>query len=163
MSAAARAEAGAAGIANAGPIRFAGYAAVFGKRDSGGDTIMPGAFAASLAARKAAGARLPLYWQHRPDTRIGWIDVAEEDRHGLRVIATLTEPASPAAKALIGGAVNGLSFGYRVRDGARLAGGRELRAVDLFEVSLVTRPMQPLARVHYVDGEARRLAAANTA
>lgn len=150
----------AAAGAVSGPIRFAGYAAVFGKRDSGGDTIMPGAFAATLAARKAAGARLPLYWQHRPDARIGWIDLVEEDRHGLRVIATLSEPAGPAAKALVGGAVNGLSFGYRVRDGAKLATGRELRAVDLFEVSLVTRPMQPLARVHYVDGEAGRLAAA---
>jgi HK97 family phage prohead protease len=146
----------------AAPIRFAGYAAVFGKRDSGGDTIMPGAFAATLASRKAAGAKLPLYWQHRPDVRIGWVDVAEEDRHGLRVIATLSEAAGPAAKALVGGAVNGLSFGYRVRDGARQAAGRELRAIDLFEVSLVTRPMQPLARVHYVDSDAGRMAAANS-
>lgn len=131
--------------------RFAGYAAVFGRRDSGGDTILPGAFAATLAARKAAGTPLPLYWQHRPDQQIGWIDTAEEDSHGLRVIATLDQPHGPAARALARGAVDGLSFGYRVRDGHRSTGGRDLAAVDLFEVSLVTRPMQPLARVHYVD------------
>ena len=38
-------------------------------------------------------------------------------------------------------------------------GGRELRSVDLIEVSLVTRPMQQLARVHYVDSKGGRLAA----
>lgn len=133
------------------PLRFAGYAAVFGKRDSGGDTILPGAFAQTLAARKDAGAKLPLFWQHQPDKRIGWVDLAEEDDHGLRVIATLSDPETPPARALVRGAVNGLSFGYRVRDGQRRPDGRELRAVDLLEVSLVTRPMQPLARVHFVN------------
>ncbi len=145
-------------------LRFAGYAAVFGKRDSGGDVILPGAFAATLAARRDAGVRLPLLWQHRGNQRIGWIDMAEEDRHGLRVIASLCAGAGPsaaaAAKALADGAVNGLSFGYRVRDAAPQSGGRELRALDLIEVSLVTRPMQQLARVHYVDSKGGRLAPA---
>ena len=134
------------------PIRFAGYAAVFGKRDSGGDTIVPGAFAATLAARAAAGIRLPLYWQHRADQQIGWVESAEEDARGLRVIGQVTAPDSPAAKALARGAVDGLSFGYRVRDGQMRPGGRELHAVDLLEVSLVSKPMQPLARVHAVEG-----------
>lgn len=133
------------------PVRFAGYAAVFGKRDSGGDTIVPGAFAATLAARRAAGARLPLFWQHRPDQQIGWIESAEEDERGLRVIAEVTATDTAAARALVRGAVNGLSFGFRVRDGQVRSGGRELRAVDLFEVSLVSRPMQPLARIHMVS------------
>jgi HK97 family phage prohead protease len=156
MSAALQADA----PAEAESVRFAGYAAVFGKRDSGGDVILPGAFAATLAARKLAGGRLPLFWQHRSDKRIGWVDLAEEDRHGLRVIASVSGTAGQAAKALVDGAVNGLSFGYRVRDAVPQAGGRELRAIDLLEVSLVTRPMQPLARVHYVDSEGCRLAAA---
>lgn len=142
-------------------IRFAGYAAVFGKRDSGGDVIAPGAFAETLAARKAAGLRLPLLWQHRTGQRIGWVELAEEDRHGLRIIASLSPRAGPAARALAEGAVNGLSFGYRVRDAALLGGGRELRSVDLIEVSLVTRPMQQLARVHYVDSTGGRLAPGN--
>jgi HK97 family phage prohead protease len=129
------------------PTRFAGYAAIFGKRDSGGDTILPGAFASTLANRAANGASLPLYWQHRPDQQIGWIDMAQEDAHGLRVTATITDPVSTAAQALKTGAVDGLSFGYRVSAGRALPTGRELQAVDLFEVSLVTHPMQPLARV----------------
>ena len=91
-------------------LRFAGYAAVFGKRDSGGDVIVPGAFAETLAARKEAGVRLPLLWQHRTGQRIGWVELAEEDRHGLRVIASLSPGAGPAAKALAEGALAGELF-----------------------------------------------------
>jgi hypothetical protein len=47
--------------------------------------------------------------------------------------------------------MRGLSFGYRVREARSDAGLRELRALDLVEVSLVARPMQKLARVHAVE------------
>ena len=50
-------------------LRFAGYAALFGKRDAGRDLIRKGAFARTLASRSDA---LPLFWQHRPDLRVGW-------------------------------------------------------------------------------------------
>ena len=33
---------------------------------------------------------------------------------------------------------------------AGILAGRDLQAIDLFEVSLVTQPMQPLAQVHLV-------------
>jgi HK97 family phage prohead protease len=66
------------------------------------------------------------------------------------VIATLDKPEGAAALALKRGTVTGLSFGYRARDFARNENGRELRAVDLFEVSLVTHPMQHGARVHLI-------------
>ncbi len=140
--------------AGRGPVRFAGYAAIFRKRDGGGDTILPGAFRASLERRIADGLRLPLLWQHRGDQQIGWIDVVSEDARGLRVIASITATQSIAARALKDGAVNGLSFGYRVRQGKALPGGRELHDLDISEVSLVTRPMQRLARVHYVEAMA---------
>jgi phage head maturation protease len=38
-----------------------------------------------------------------------------------------------------------------VREASSDAGVRELRALDLVEVSLVARPMQKLARVHAVE------------
>lgn len=128
-------------------LRFAGYAALFDRRDAGKDTIRPGAFAQTLAARDEP---LPLFWQHRLDQRIGWIERAREDARGLRVVATLDKPDGAAALALKRGAVTGLSFGYRARDASRDDQGRELRAVDLFEVSLVTHPMQHGARVHLI-------------
>lgn len=52
-------------------LRFAGYAALFGQRDAGRDTIHPGAFARTLASRSAP---LPLYRQPNPAQRIGWIE-----------------------------------------------------------------------------------------
>lgn len=128
-------------------LQFAGYAALFDRRDAGRDTIRPGAFAATLAARRQP---LPLYWQHRADQRIGWIERVAEDARGLQVIATIDNPDGAAALALKRGAVTGLSFGYRARDHVRDERGRELRSLDLFEVSLVTHPMQHGARVHLI-------------
>ncbi|MFM5954295.1 MAG: HK97 family phage prohead protease [Novosphingobium sp.] len=128
-------------------MRFAGYAALFDKRDAGRDSIVPGAFARTLAERKSP---LPLYWQHRPDLRIGWIERAGEDQRGLRVVATIDNPAGGAAAALKRGAVTGLSFGYRARGFTRSVAGRDLTDIELFEVSLVTHPMQHGARVHLV-------------
>jgi len=132
-------------------MRFAGYAALFDRRDAGCDVIRPGAFARSLAARRAGGlGRLPLCWQHRPELRVGWIERAVEDARGLRVIASLDDPRGRAAEALRRHAIDGLSFGYRARDYRRDVKGRELTEIDLFEVSLVTHPMQHAARVHLI-------------
>ncbi len=129
------------------PIRFAGYAALFDIVDAGRDTIRRGAFVDTLAARKSP---LPLFWQHRPDHPIGVIEHAEEDTRGLRVIARIDRPDSRAARLLREGKVSGLSFGYRARTARRSDAGRELIAIDLFEVSLVTHPLQHGARVHLV-------------
>lgn len=129
------------------PTRFAGYAALFDIPDAGRDTIRPGAFARSLAARDGP---LPLYWQHRPDQPIGVIEEAREDRRGLRVIARIDKPDSRAAHLLAEGKVSGLSFGFRARKARQSPTGRELLEIDLFEVSLVTQPLQYGARVHFV-------------
>lgn len=129
------------------PIRFAGYAALFDIADTGHDTIRRGAFAATLAARSTP---LPLYWQHRPDQPIGIVEQAAEDARGLRVIARIDRPASRAAQLLAAGKVSGLSFGFRTRAARQSAAGRELLEVELFEVSLVTDPLHPMARVHLV-------------
>lgn len=131
-------------------LRFAGYAALFGKRDAGRDRVLPGAFTRTLADRRDP---LPLFWQHRPDQRIGWVETVGEDRRGLRVVATIDNPAGGAAAALKRGAVTGLSFGYRARGFTRSAEGRDLTEIDLFEVSLVTHPMQHGARVHLIHNE----------
>ncbi|WP_313435072.1 HK97 family phage prohead protease [Novosphingobium sp.] len=129
-------------------LRFAGYAALFGKRDAGRDIIRPGAFARTLAERRDP---LPLFWQHRPDLRIGWVETAAEDARGLRVVASVDNPDGAAGLSLRRGAVTGLSFGYRARASRNSIEGRELLDLDLFEVSLVTHPMQFGARVHLIS------------
>lgn len=130
-------------------MRFAGYAAVFGHPDRGGDVVKAGAFA--QAVKRGAGA-VPLLWQHEPGRPIGRIEYLREDKRGLRVIARLSEGAAgkEAAALLKDGAVGGLSFGYRVRE-AHGEKPRELTDLELVEVSLVTFPMQPRARVHAVE------------
>lgn len=131
----------------AGPVRIAGYAALFDIADSARDVIVRGAFARTLADRRDP---LPLYWQHNPDQQIGVVERAEEDARGLRVIARIDNPDSRAICELLSQRTNGLSFGYRARGYRRLPAGRVLEDIDLFEVSLVTHPLQPRARVHFV-------------
>lgn len=138
------------------PVRFAGYAALFDKVDRGGDVIRRGAFAGALRRLADAGMRVPLLWQHRPDARIGVIEKIAEDARGLRVIGRIEAGANmdaggeaPAAQ-IRARKVAGLSFGYRVR-AANGDHPRELTELDLVEVSLVTFPMQPEARVHAVE------------
>lgn len=125
--------------AGEGLVSFAGYAAIFDRVDRGNDVVRPGAFAASLAR----GAPVPLLWQHDPARVIGTVAMLAEDKRGLRVVGRV-EPRIGALVAA--GAVTGLSFGYRVQTAAG-SNPRELIAVELVEVSLVKRPMQPLARV----------------
>lgn len=134
-------------------MRFAGYAAIFGWRDRGGDVVRGGAFAGALRRRAAT---VPLLWQHDPARPIGRIEYLREDRRGLRVIGRLSESAAgrEAAALLAEGAVKGLSFGYRVK-ASEGTGPRLLTDLDLVEISLVTMPMQPKARVHMVEDERR--------
>jgi HK97 family phage prohead protease len=127
------------------PIRFAGYAAVFGTVDRGGDVVRRGAFARSL---KRGGA-VPLLWQHQAGAVIGRIEHLSEDVRGLRVIGTVAD--EKAARLVARGEIRGLSFGYRMREAAHGAGRRELIDLDLVEVSLVAAPMQPKARVHAIE------------
>ena len=123
-------------------MRFAGYAAIFDAADHGGDIVRKGAFAS------AAATGIPLLWQHDARRPVGIIEQLAEDARGLRVIARVDEPQ---AAALVGsGAIKGLSFGYRVRRADQRT-YRELKDLELIEISLVTQPMQPLATVHSVE------------
>jgi len=129
----------------AAPLRFAGYAALFDLVDGASDVIRKGAFVRTLAGRTAP---LPLYWQHNPRQPLGTIEHIAEDARGLQVIALIENPCTRAAALLRARAVSGLSFGYRATRFRHRAGLRELLEVELFEVSLVTHPLQHRARVH---------------
>lgn len=130
--------------------RIAGYASVFGLRDKGGDTVAPGAYAASLKRMAARGDKVRMLWQHDPAQPIGIWDAVHEDATGLHVKGRLLPDVARAREAqalLEAGAVDGLSIGYRtLRAEPVPGGGRKLIELDLWEVSLVTFPMQPEAR-----------------
>lgn len=128
-----------------------GYASLFGKTDQGGDVVEKGAYAASLKRLAAGGRAVKMLWQHDPAQPIGIWDEVREDAHGLWVkgrLLTEVEKGREAAALLAAGAIDGLSIGYRTiraeRDGKGL---RRLQELELWEVSLVTFPMLPEARV----------------
>ena len=139
-------------------IRFAGYAAIFDRPDKGGDIVRKGAFAKALRQVQAQGqaqaqaqvqapgervTAIPLLHQHDTGRLIGAVEHLSEDARGLRVIAQVD-----ADIAIRPG--TGLSFGYHIR-GMDQRTYRELTDLDLIEVSVVTHPMQPLARVLAVE------------
>ena len=126
-------------------MRFAGYAAVFDRVDRGGDIVRKGAFARAL---ERVG-EIPLLLQHKAGEVIGRIEHLSEDQRGLRVIASVGDPR--VGRLVEGGRLKGLSFGYRVREARHGGAARELIDLDLVEVSLVARPMQPKAKVHAVE------------
>ncbi len=128
-----------------------GYASLFGKTDQGGDIVQKGAYAASLKRLSARGGRVKMLWQHDPGQPIGVWDEVREDATGLWVkgrILTEVEKGREVAALVQAGAIDGLSIGYRTvraeRDGK---GQRRLSELELWEVSLVTFPMLPEARV----------------
>lgn len=146
-----------------------GYASLFGDQDRGGDIVEPGAYAESLKRLAAEGRQVKMLWQHDPAQPIGVWDEVREDGKGLYVKGRLLESVARAreAAALIAArAIDGLSIGYRtVRATKNEKGRRLLRELELWEVSLVTFPMLPSARVGAkgdmpLDDTLRELAAA---
>jgi uncharacterized protein len=132
-------------------VRVAGYASLFGLRDRGGDVVAPGAYAAALAQLAARGERVRMLWQHDQAQPIGVWDEVREDARGLRVRGRILRDVArgrEAAALVAAGALDGLSIGYRtIRAEALPGGGRRLLELELWEVSLVTFPMLPEARL----------------
>ena len=130
--------------------QFEGYASTFGNRDQGGDIMEPGAFAKSLKARGAAGVKMLA--DHDPTKRVGvWTEMSE-DANGLYVKGKLLTEKAIGRDAYIdlkAGALSGLSIGGRAtltaQDGRKRA--RLIKEWDLYEVSLVTFPMNEAATV----------------
>lgn len=148
---------------------FRGYASVFGEPDLGRDVMLPGAFRLSLAKRGARGIRM--LFQHDPAAPIGVWQEIREDARGLLVRGRLTLETARGREVLAlmrEGAIDGLSIGFktvRSRSDPR-SGLRQILEVDLWEISVVTFPMLPTARVSAVKGapgeglQTARLAAA---
>ena len=101
-----------------------------------------------------------MLWQHDPARPIGvWDEVREDARGPVRQGAAAAGCGAGARGAALieAGAIDGLSIGYRTvtaeKDGK---GQRLLRELELWEVSLVTFPMLPEARVGAKGGAAGR-------
>lgn len=128
------------------PLKFQGYASVWGRVDSYGDTVLKGAFVDSLKERRPM-----MLFGHSPGRVPGkWIDYEEDDK-GLKVTGELTPGHSEAkdiGASLKHGALNGLSIGgYTMDWEAKADGGRVIKSFDLYEISIVSMPAEQEARV----------------
>lgn len=126
---------------------FAGYASKFGGVDSYGDTILPGAYRKTLKKRDRP---IRMRWNHFGPVIGKWLEL-REDEAGLYVEGELTPGHSVAedvAASLKHGAVDGLSIGFRPVQIRDLGGGRrELKEIELVEISVVEEPADLGARV----------------
>ena len=141
---------------------FEGYASLFGEIDQARDMVVRGAFADTLRLR--GPRRVPMLFQHDPVEPVGiWLELAEDAR-GLYARGRLIPEVARARELLSlirAGAIDGLSIGFRTAR-ARIdpkTRVRRLLAVDLWEISVVTFPMLPDARVATVKATAPKLAA----
>jgi HK97 family phage prohead protease len=126
---------------------FSGYASVFGGVDSYGDTIVPGAYKATLENRERP---VQLRFNHEPGVIGKWTRM-EEDEKGLYVEGELTPGHSKAVDvyaSLKHGAISGLSIGYRaVKYSANQTGGLNLEEISLVEISVVESPADLNAQI----------------
>ena len=132
---------------------FTGYAAVYGNIDQGNDVIDPGAFKTTLAAK---GGKVPILYQHNPREPIG-IGMLTDSEKGLVIegkLALKVGRAQEAYELLKEDILRGLSIGYEVVQEKVVNNIRYLKEIKLFEVSLVTFPMNELALVTGVKSDA---------
>ncbi len=136
---------------------FEGYASLFNIEDLARDIVVPGAFRETLSRRGTGGIRM--LFQHDPAEPIGIWEQLSEDARGLKVRGRLLLDVRRAREALSlmqAGALEGLSIGFRTEKGVRDArsGVRRLTKIDLWEISVVTFPMQPGALISTVKSGA---------
>ena len=133
--------------------KFEGYASTHYNVDRGGDRVEQGAFDRSLARYKARNQRPKMLWQHDPTKVIGVWDEMYQDDKGLYVKGRLlkeTQLGKEAHVLMRAGAIDSMSIGYRTLDADYEGDDAEIRVLkelDLFEVSVVTFPMNPEALV----------------
>jgi len=133
-----------------------GHGSIFGNVDHGGDIVVPGAFKASLSGQKARGEMPSMYWMHQPDQVAGvWREVREDEK-GLYVRGELadTQLGNELRTLLKMEAVRGLSIGFITVDSDfDRKGNRLLKELDVVEVSVVSRAMNPRAKVESVKSQ----------
>jgi len=126
--------------------KFTGRASVYGVVDSYSDVVMPGAFTDTI---KKNNGMIRILNQHNPEDVIGKAKLVDRE-DGLYVEGQLElqlQSARDAYVRLKSGLLDGLSIGYAT-EGERYVGNvRQLTAIQLFEVSLVTFPANEEARI----------------
>jgi len=137
-------------ISSEGSGSFEGYASTFGNFDRVNEAVVKGAFTNLEDFVKSGFGAIGHDWSGLP---IFTISDAKQDDIGLWIKADFhSTEAAQATRTVIQerlarGKSVGLSIGYEVTDSEYVPEGRLLKALNLFEVSVVTIPANPLAGV----------------
>lgn len=121
-----------------------GYASTFGNVDLGYDVVMPGAFDRTLAD----GHKISFLHSHDPRLVLGIPKKLKQDKKGLfgSFKISKTTLGADTRELLMDDAMGGFSIGYATKDADLTEGGvRQLLEIELYEVSLVSMPMNPKA------------------
>jgi HK97 family phage prohead protease len=123
------------------------------------DRIDPAAFDAALSEHASLGTIPAMLFNHDLDNVVGAYSAVIKDRDGLRVEGKIAQSAKTPAGAdlyelMKMGAVTGLSIGFtpskvQLDEKAKV---RTLQSVELHEISVVSIPANPAARVEDVKG-----------
>jgi len=133
-----------------GFITFEGYASTYGNVDRGGDVVMSGAFDDTVKEYQGT-EKLPILWQHNHDMPLGVFTDISSDSKGLFVRGKMPRDDSFVSGRVLPqmrvGSIRKMSIGYSTEDFAWDGNIRQLKRVKLWEVSLVTIPMNNSADV----------------
>lgn len=142
---------------------FSGYASVFGNKDQGGDIVVPGAFDAWLSTWNKAEEPIHMLFNHFPNIVLGVFPDAQPDNIGLKVWGKLdlgTQDGREKYSNLKSKALRGMSIGYEILPGGyywdKAKEAWMLTSLKIWEISLVTFPMNTLARVGDVKSSIER-------
>ena len=126
---------------------FNGYASTFGNIDLGDDIIVRGAFTNTLAKN----SQVPILWQHQMTEPVGVSIELYEDDKGLFIKGNLPKEDTLVSGRIIPqmkvGSIREMSIGFFTKQSDMEKGVRLLKEIELFEVSLVTKAMNPQATV----------------
>lgn len=132
---------------------FEGFASTFGNIDRGDDLIEFGAFSKTVSELMSSQKRskLPVLWQHDQTMPIGGFTELRETQEGLFVKGRLPKSDTFVSGRVIPqmevGSIGSMSIGYSALKSIARGAIRVLQEIKLWEISLVTVPMNPLAEV----------------
>lgn len=121
-----------------------GYGAVFGNVDGGNDIIDKGAFTKTISENRD---RIAFCYQHDIYNPIGKIDEISEDEYGLKIRVRVSDSEDDIKTKIRENILKEMSIGYSTikSDYNSETDIRHLKELKLWEVSLVTLAMNPLA------------------
>ena len=134
-----------------GERRIIAYASIYNNYDMAGDKVLPGAFDKTVRENGPQGKdRIKLISQHNKAKPVGRITKMYSDQKGLIIEAIFGEHADGEDHYRMAkeGILTELSIGYQALNFEKNdEGGRDLKEIALWEVSLVTIALNDEAKV----------------